>query len=199
MKVLAPLAEWYDFLAHLVFGKTWNELQSRAASDLNLHKNVLIIGGGTGKILEELNHPTVTYLELSPSMIQKARTRKTTSRVGWINDNFLTWTTDQKYDAIYCPFFLDVFTLIELKIVIQKISKFMEDGGSFYVLDFQRGNWFQQQLTRLMIFFFKVFAGLKSGTLNDISHHIRAQGWEVTQESLYFDQWIFYRSFVKSV
>ena len=195
---IGRLASIYDGLANLVFGAKWNAIQLNASADLNGHDHVLILGGGTGQILDQLVDCELTFVELSASMIQKAKMRPNTEKVDWVNQDFLTWHTTKKFDAVYCPFFLDVFPEVELNRVLDKIGTCMKPGGKFYVLDFQRGNRFQQMLTILMILFFKMVSGLKSDGLLDIDQHIRKCNFKLQKEKVFYGHWIFYRSYVMS-
>ena len=178
------IAIWYDAMARFVFGKSWKRIQSVAISELNAHQQVLILGGGSGAILEQLNTPKITYLELSKKMISQAQVRPIKGTIDWVHADFLSWQTVQKFDAIYCPFFLDVFPESELNAVIEKVKKSMKSGARLYVLDFQRGNGFQRVLTELMVLFFRIFSGLKANRLLNIHSILEQGGFRLEKEEL---------------
>ena len=190
--LVAPI---YDRLASIVFGKRWKCVQRFPAADLNNRQNIMILGGGSGAILESLDAADVIYVELSGQMIVKAQERNTKSTINWINMDFLNWQTEQQFDAVYCPFFLDVFPEDELSLVIKRIKSCMTSDARLHVLDFQRGNWFQRVLTELMVLFFRIFSGLKAKRLLNIHSILEQNGFTIEKEELYYGRWIFYRVF----
>ena len=64
--LVAPI---YDRLASIVFGKRWKSVQRFPAADLNNRQKIMILGGGSGAILESLDAADVIYVELSGQMI----------------------------------------------------------------------------------------------------------------------------------
>ncbi|MEQ9304157.1 MAG: class I SAM-dependent methyltransferase [Marinoscillum sp.] len=185
----------YDRLARLVFGPQWHQVQATAATDLNTVKHLLIIGGGTGAILEQLDHPEITYVELSGRMIDRTKQRSTKAAMKFMNIDFLQWKSDQKYDAIYCPFFLDCFNEEQLPQVVQKLSEYLTDTGRLYVVDFQRGNWGQRVSVRVMLRFFRITSGLSANQLLDLRQVIVANGFEEKKSSCLLSGWVFYSIF----
>ena len=166
---IAPL---YDGLAKLVFGsKAWENVQCYGAEKLRKHPAVLILGGGTGKILETTSAgQTITFLDASAKMLQQASERPTSSNVTFIQEDFLKWESRQKYDAIYCPFFLDCFDEDLLKQVVEKLATHLKPNGRLYVLDFRKTKTLKHRLLlAIMHAFFKVTTGLAATRLLD--HH----------------------------
>ncbi|MEQ8469971.1 MAG: class I SAM-dependent methyltransferase [Marinoscillum sp.] len=185
----------YDRLAMCVFGKEWSKVQSVAATELNRVKKLLILGGGTGAILEELGHPEITYVEMSGRMIDQAKQRPTKSAVRFVNTDFLQWKSDQQFDAIYCPFFLDCFNEEMLLQVLQKISEQLKDNGILHVVDFQKGNWIQKTLVQMMLLFFKIASGLSANQLLDLRQKIVTSGYDEMKSKELQSGWVFYSHF----
>src|SRR5690606_22865871 len=73
---IAPI---YDGLSRLVFGNALQRAQTEHISLIPPNSNVLLIGGGSGWLLEQLLTYSplaeVTYLEVSPKMLQLAQLR----------------------------------------------------------------------------------------------------------------------------
>jgi spermidine synthase len=75
-------ASFYDGLSRLVFGRTLIAAQVAFLSSIPKNAKVLIIGGGTGWILEEITrlYPsglTITYVEISANMMALSQKRNT--------------------------------------------------------------------------------------------------------------------------
>ncbi|MES1218101.1 MAG: methyltransferase domain-containing protein, partial [Bacteroidota bacterium] len=74
------IAKYYDQLSRVVFGRTLIQAQKALLKFITPGTNILIIGGGTGIILEEISKIyssdlTITYVEISRNMIEIAEKR----------------------------------------------------------------------------------------------------------------------------
>ncbi len=191
------VAGFYDHLAKSVFGSQWYQVQTVAARELNQVDQLLILGGGTGVILEELDHPQITCVEMSAKMIDQAKQRPTNATVKFVNTDFLEWKSDQKFDAIYCPFFLDCFDQKTLDKVIGKMKTLLSSNGDLHVVDFQRGSFLQQLVIWNMITFFKVTSGLKTNSLLNIPGELKKRRFKERLIRLFMKKWIFYRKYTQ--
>jgi SAM-dependent methyltransferase len=75
-----PIARSYDFLSRLVFGQAETKAQIELLRYTNAGSRILVVGGGTGWILEELAtlHPAglrITYVDSSARMIAASKKR----------------------------------------------------------------------------------------------------------------------------
>jgi ubiquinone/menaquinone biosynthesis C-methylase UbiE len=180
---IAPI---YDLLARMVFGR---KLDLAARCYLHLvekHDHVLIVGGGTGRILDHLPKARkITYLELSKDMLVKARKRASID-IRFEKADFLNWDcVEDQFDVIILPFFLDVFTASNLETVLQKIRPILKKDGLLIVADFQRtGKRYHEVLIWVMHRFFSVVSGLESRSLQDIKGTLVANGF--AEESITF-------------
>lgn len=71
------IATWYDALAHLIFGDIRYSAQAHFLNQVPENSRIVIIGGGTGKLIEALTqlHPVgldITYIEQSEKKIGRA-------------------------------------------------------------------------------------------------------------------------------
>lgn len=188
----------YDSLARIVFGCKWETIQTLAAPALNEKESILILGGGTGAILEELTCESVTYVELSSKMLEQAKRRSSKSNVTFYQADFLEWNTDLQFDAVYCPFFLDCFDQKRLDQVVSKIKGLLTPEGELHVLDFQKGNWYQQVITSMMILFFRATVNLKARSLLRIPTVISSSGFGELRSETLMSGWVFYKMFKTS-
>lgn len=165
------IAPVYDALAQLVFGDKLKKVQQVYLDHLLMNDKVLIVGGGTGEILEWLPKEArvmVDYLELSSAMINKARKRKSQAlETNFINGDIVDH--EGKYDVIIASFFLDCFDQDDLEKVLHKLASLLKVEGKLLVTDFaltesQR----DKLLQKVMHQFFKITANLRSDHLKNI-------------------------------
>lgn len=169
------VAPFYDSLVRLVFGKTLWKAQQIHLNTIQRRESVLILGGGTGRILNWLPAGCdVTYLELSEAMILRAKKK---GRANFVHADFLAHPLDQKFDWVICPFFLDCFDEEVLEIVLDKIYRLMNENGRLIVTDFHVSNTHQKSLANLMIWFFRLTANLPAIRLLPIQEIISKTGF----------------------
>lgn len=167
---LAPI---YDNLAQLVFGQTIYEASIYFLDTIAPESKVLVLGGGTGKILPHLRECHIVYVEKSDKMLGQASKRHGIGTVEFIHADFLAWKTDQQFDVVICPFFLDVFSEKNLDLILQKINAVRKANGQLIVADFQdSGRVDQKLLLRVMHLFFGLVSSLESHKLVAIEHRI---------------------------
>ena len=81
------LASRYDSMAYLIFGRSIRISQCAFINEIDDEANILILGGGTGWILNEIfeKKPKVriTFVDNSSAMIDKA---KSTVKKHWIDN-----------------------------------------------------------------------------------------------------------------
>ncbi|REE00512.1 class I SAM-dependent methyltransferase [Marinoscillum furvescens] len=191
------VAVFYDRLARLVFGPKWTNVQLEPVKHLATAEHVLILGGGSGQILEHLPEVAqITYLEASAKMIALAQ-KKGHSNVRFVQTDFLKWHTETKFDAIYCPFFLDCFSKQELQRVTAKIENALLPEGILHIIDFQRSTGWHNALINVMYLFFKYTAGVSGRKLLPFKRLLSAQGFQLIDDKSFFQGWIFYSRFKK--
>ncbi len=187
------VAGFYDWMAKLVFGGAI--LSSQIAFQELIQKNhaVLILGGGSGKLLERLPPVRgVDYIEKSKKMIQLASRRTTLNHIEFHQQDFLHWSFDRKYDAILCPFFLDCFGPENLDRVLTQVTKHLTHGGLLFVADFER-KYTPQVLSKIMHYFFAITTNLESKELVHIHEKIESKGLELMNEKFFHQNMIFSR------
>jgi len=187
------LAPYYDSLARLVFGNSILKSQSCFFELLHKDSEVLIIGGGTGKMLSELPLVrSVTYCEKSGEMIRLAKKKASQNSITFQQGDFLEGAHYQQFDAVICPFFLDCFMERNLQKVIRKIKQTLRPGGYLFVADFEYGM-VPTLIGKAMHHFFRVAANLESGELKSIHHFVVSNHFDLLEEKFFYQNMIFSR------
>src|SRR4051812_32528818 len=106
----------YDILAGIFIGKALRDAQIYLVQYISAGSKILIVGGGTGWILEEITRIhyrglQIDYLDISANMISKARKRDIgQNEVRYILQSAASDFEGDNYDVILTPFFFDNFT-----------------------------------------------------------------------------------------
>lgn len=166
--IIAPV---YDLLSRMVYGKSIVTAQKYFLKYIPEGAHVLIVGGGTGWIIEELfavnKTCSVVYIEASQKMLQKARNRMDSndqSRIQFILQSEMP--SEGSYDVIITNFFMDVFPSAKLIYIIQQLKDRVVDNGRWIVTDFiDDGKRWQRILLKLMYTFFRNVSKIEAATL----------------------------------
>tara|TARA_R100000005_G_C4991173_1_gene198565 strand:+ start:836 stop:1453 length:618 start_codon:yes stop_codon:yes gene_type:complete len=165
--LIAPV---YDGLAKVVFGRNLKKIQTHFLPLIPENANVLIIGGGTGWIINELFNTgfkgRLTYVETSEKMISLSKKNCVKDSVNFIHGDESVLPLGQKYDVIITNFFLDVFSEPRLDQVMTTLSEKLDKNGIWICSDFQNTGRFSHQLLLWLMFrFFKITSKLESKSL----------------------------------
>lgn len=198
----------YDSLAKWVYRGNILKSQIEFLPLIQNNQRILIIGGGTGQVLETMNALgiplAIDFIEPSSEMMSMAKKRtKELSNfdVRFFQTEFESFHSNQRYDWICCFYFLDLFNENSLKVNLELISNYMGDDSLLIVSDFQyhEDSWWQNALSKVMHGFFKMVAQLESGELKDINESIIEAGYKKIKEAAFFSQFIFSAVYKKEV
>lgn len=153
-------------------------------------KNILMPGAGSAYILKFLYEQgfqgNVDCIDISSGMLDLAR--KTLyqdyhTRVNFIHANILDYKFSRPYDAIVTNFFLDVFSEIQLNVLIGKLSTQIKPGAYWLVTDFNisknsRHRIWQKILVQSLYRFFGYICNLPGKKLLDIPALLNRHGWQ---------------------
>jgi ubiquinone/menaquinone biosynthesis C-methylase UbiE len=178
------IARFYDQLARLAFGDQIFNSQRRFLSNVPDGSAVLILGGGTGLIVNELMklkpNCRVTFIDASAKMISIARTNNYSSS---LNIVFVHGTEDDipegRYDVVITNFFLDLFSPNNLDIVLQKIKARLTSNAIWLVTDFQKPKTLWQKFVLAFMYrFFALVTRLKNQELPFLFKQIEKNGFK---------------------
>jgi len=189
-------AAWfYDSLAQLVYGKALIDAQRYLLRFVPPVADVLIVGGGTGWILEELARTRpeglrITYIEVSAKMTALSKKRNTgDNQVIFINDAVENVKLAGYFDVVITPFLFDNFTETTFQRVFDCIHSSLKPGGSWMNCDFRlTGKWWQGVLLKSMFIFFRIACGIEASKLPEIEKRFRRYQYkEIARESFFGD------------
>ena len=187
--LVAPI---YDRLAHLVFGSKLDLAQCTYLDQIPENSHVLILGGGSGSILEALGglnkKMTVTYLDTSSEMIRLAKARKIFDQlsISFQVAGIEAIPHNSEYDVILTNFYLDLFDERTLKEVVQKLYHHLEAKGFWIVTDFYKTDRLSHKLLILtMIWFFRITSGIGSKELLPFEQYLNQCGLSKMKEKMF--------------
>lgn len=195
-------ASFYDRLSRLVFGRALVNAQVYFLPFIPKNSNVLIVGGGTGWILEEIAkiHPAglqITYVEISANMMALSRKRNTGSnQVNYINMAVEQAKLPQQFDVVITPFLFDNFNEVNLSVIFRHIHQTLKPGGIWLNTDFQlTGKWWQAVILKSMLLFFKVVCRVESWRLPDVTKQFSTEGYRVEEQKTFFGDFVMTRAY----
>jgi len=190
-------AWFYDSLARLVYGRALVNAQVYLLQHIPANSHVLIVGGGTGWILEELAsiYPSglsITYVEIAPAMVALSQKRNVGGNdVTFINDAIENVTLLPDFDVVVTPFLFDNFTEETLHKVFNGISNLLKNGGIWLNCDFRlTGKWWQWVLLKSMFVFFRLVCGIEASRLPGIERCFEDGRYSVVEEKIFFGRFI---------
>ena len=190
------IAKSYDFLAKIVFGSGIKDCQTHFLSMIPASSNILILGGGTGWLLKELEIKTknccIWYIERSEQMLSLAKSKGAFHQVVFIHGDDSDIPNDIMFDVVITNFFLDLFPEEKLKLIVQTIRRSIKKNSIWLVSDFVNREWWHRLFLWIMYRFFKRTAKIEASMLPPWQLVLRSQGLKER-----VDQY-FYGTFIKS-
>lgn len=190
-------AWFYDGLSKLFYGKALINAQVYLLPFIKPNSNILIVGGGTGWILEELAkiHPSglkITYVEIAANMIALSKKRAVgDNEVIFINSPVEDVPFVEKFDVIITPFLFDNFTEDTLQKVFDHLHPLLKTDGLWLNTDFQlTGKWWQNVMLKAMFMFFKIICGIETSVLPDINKQFEQCGYEAIAQKTFYEDFV---------
>jgi len=194
------IARYYDFLSRIVFRSSQQDAQTALLPYIEAHSTVLIAGGGTGWILEEMTKRCppglkISYVEISANMIALARQRKYQHEVTFIHMAVEDFNRDpaQTFDVIITPFLFDNFSRERIQPIFLHLHKMLRPGGRWLFTDFhyqKQAPLWQRILLRSMYVFFRILCGVEADALEDIEPLFKAHRYTEIFGAFYFSRFI---------
>ena len=194
------IANNYDRLSRLVFGKSQVNAQINQLKYIPQNSKILIVGGGTGWILEEISkiYPSglqITYVEISAKMIALSQARKIHGNsVDFVNIPVESFKTSQAFDVLLTPFLFDNFDSEKAVIVFEKLERVLRIQGFWFLVDFsleeKHGRWWKQIMLKSMYLFFKLIKIVEAGSLMDMKPLFLKASYQILEERFYYGRFI---------
>lgn len=199
-------AWFYDRLSRVVYGDALVKAQSYLLQFIQPNSSILIAGGGTGWILEELakKHSSglkITYVEISANMMALSQKRDYgKNEVVFINAPVEEADLVMPFDVVFTPFLFDNFREDTLLKVFNHLHQLLSPGGIWLNTDFQlTGKWWQNVLLRSMFLFFRVLCSIETSVLPDINAKFKEHRYKALTEKTFFGDFILSMALQKAV
>ncbi|WP_372654622.1 class I SAM-dependent methyltransferase [Halobacteriovorax sp.] len=154
-------AKVYDFLSSLYSFGGISKLKKLQSNSINPGESILFAGAGGAEdaVLAAIKGASVVVVEISSEMIEQAklRTKKsgTDLNIQFICDDIMNYRSIEKFDRIYCNFFLNVFEVNTVPKVVNHLLESLRGGGQFIIGDFAHS-----QGNTIQLLFQKIYFGL---------------------------------------
>ena len=192
-----------------MFGNSQINAQKEQLSYLSSNSKILIVGGGTGWILEEifklnLARIEVDFVESSKKMVELAKGRKLGNlKVNFWDVPLKKFQFGKRYDVVLTGFLFDNFNQREADGNFERINGKLKQNGLWLFCDFDTNTgstkiWKQWMLIS-MYFFFRIIAEVKTNRLVDMKPIFDKAGFRVLKECWYYGKLIRATTYKKSL
>lgn len=191
-------ASWfYERLSKLVFGQAQVKAQEYFLNQIKPNSHILIIGGGTGQILESLTrlYPSylhITYVEISAKMMALSRQRNTgQNEVTYITEDIAHVTFNHPFDVVITAFLFDNFSDEGLANIFPLIHQQLKTGGLWLNTDFQlTGPLWQKVMLKGMYVFFKLLKAVEVTSLPHVKQLFKLYAYRLSNEKTFYGSFI---------
>lgn len=191
MKNFNLVAPIYDPVKRLIFGSVADKAAACFFDRIHSSDQVLILGGGSGEILQTIRAEKIAYVDSSEKMMRKARSLNPSAT--FITRSFEDFHTLEKFDWIICPFFLDVFPASKLPKMVEKLKSLLKESGSLIVADFQATRPSQRFLIAVMYTFFVLTTQIRHFRIPPIHPCLLHSGFCEQESKFFLNAFIFSR------
>ncbi|MEP6684071.1 MAG: class I SAM-dependent methyltransferase [Parafilimonas sp.] len=196
------IARFYDVISRIVYQNAIVKAQVFLIQFIKANDKVLIVGGGTGWILEEISklnqlNISIVYVEKSSAMIALAKSKKYKNiKVDFIEKGIEEYISALQFDIIITPFLFDNFLKNKIDFVFQKLNTLINLKGIWLYADFvnDRTNkklW-QRFLLKTMYLFFRVTANIETQELINMQPYFE-------KDYALLSQQYFYKGFIQAI
>jgi ubiquinone/menaquinone biosynthesis C-methylase UbiE len=189
------IAGFYDKLSRVVYQRSIINAQVFLIQLIKNNDTILLAGGGTGWILEEISklqkqNVHVIYVEKSSAMIKLAQKRKFENiTVEFVEAAIEEYNTTEEFDIVFTAFLFDNFLKEKIDFIFSKLHNLLKQKGFWLYADFvndatNKKNW-QRILLKAMYFFFKLTAKIETQELIDMRPYFGHNYAMITQQFYY--------------
>ncbi|MEP6466928.1 MAG: class I SAM-dependent methyltransferase [Parafilimonas sp.] len=196
------IASFYDVISRLVYKNAIVQAQIFLIQLIDDNNKVLIVGGGTGWILEEISklnkqNISIVYVEKSAAMIALAKKRNYKNiNVHFIEKGIEDYAVLDQFNIIITPFLFDNFLKQKIDVVFKKLSQLLKQNGVWLYADFVNDKtnkklW-QQLLLKTMYIFFRITTNIETQELINMRPYFE-------KDYTLLSQAFFYKSFIQAI
>jgi len=194
------IAGYYDVLSRMVFFRTQVKAQTDQLYAIPANSTILIAGGGTGWILEEIAkiHPsglTVTYVEISSKMLDLSKKRDIKdNKVTYVHAAMEDFKDAGAYDVLITAFFFDNFSANNIQIVFNQLNNLLRPKGIWLFSDFyyteKSGKGWQWLLLHSMYLFFGKISSIEAKSLVNTENLFEQNHYHPLKTAFYYSRFI---------
>lgn len=195
-----PIANYYDRIHHLFYGQSEVHAQVELLDYVRPGSRLLIVGGGTGWILEKIaaifpSGLEITYIESSARMMELSKKRKCGgNRVEFVTSAVEEWKPGLPFDAILTGFFFDNFKEAHAVGIVRELTPHLKQGGYWLETDFYyprgRGKLWQAILLYTMYISARLICGVEAKRLPDMDWIFNGEGYSVLYTTFHYQRFI---------
>lgn len=195
------VAPFYDVLSRMIYFNAQRNAQINQLHYLQPGSVILIVGGGSGWILESIaahysSGLQIVYVEMSERMMRYSQRRNAGENlVTFVLADITDYSSDLKFDAILTPFLFDNFSTQTADRVFMQINTLLKPQGLWLTADFSlekpNGQWWKLLMTKAMYTFFKAFGIVEGNKLINIDSLFSQHQYRLKDKQFY------YRGFIK--
>jgi ubiquinone/menaquinone biosynthesis C-methylase UbiE len=189
------IAGSYDLIRKIVLGNTIVKAQENLLKFIPANSRILIVGGGTGWILDKItaiysNGLKIDYVESSAKMITLSKKRKLQSNeINFIHQPIEVYATDEKYDVILTPFLFDNFNWDKAGIIFTLLNSYLKNDGVWLYADFvydeNNIQLWQKILLKAMYLFFKITCNIETQELINMNGFFNTLYYPIEEKTYY--------------
>ncbi|WP_411825281.1 class I SAM-dependent methyltransferase [Luteolibacter sp. AS25] len=168
------IAPFYELVEVLFAGGMLQKCRTEFLDDLEPPRNVLILGEGNGRFLNELllrfPDSRVTCVDGSSEMIRLAAERLRKNGLGgcsvkFIHQDIAKWEPAERgFDLLVVHFFLDCFERAEIRSIVEKLKIAAKSNAILLLSDFQEpAGFLRGKLSRVLLSCLYRFFGFTAG------------------------------------
>ncbi|AMP97778.1 Methyltransferase type 12 [Pedobacter cryoconitis] len=194
------IADYYDVLSRMIFFRSQVKAQIQQLSAIPANSTVLIAGGGTGWILEELakvhaSGLNITYVEISSRMLERSKKREIKgNKVEFVHAAMEDFKPSGVYDVLITAFFFDNFSADNIQLIFNQLHALLKPGGIWLFADFyyteKAGKKWQLFLLKSMYLFFSKISSVEAKMLINTEHFFEEQSYSIIKTAFYYGRFI---------
>lgn len=194
------IARYYDLIHHLFYGRAEIHAQEELLNYVRSGDRLLIVGGGTGWILEKIaaRFPSgleITYIEASSRMMELSKKRDCgRNRVEMVTSVVEDWKGGMEYDCILTGLFFDNFKEPHATAIVKQLTSNLRAGGYWLESDFYyprtRGKLWQAILLWIMYVTSRAICRVEAKRLPDMDRIFSAEGYQLVYTTYHYQRFI---------